>query len=381
MLIRIFRSNFRLVRGFSQTFSNKAGPSSIYSLQGLDHKTEGDQLLTFAKSLVQEYWTLKREDQEEFFVKLATNYGANKAALEHAITLFQKNPSYFVEVRNTATPLYYKLLKMVANLPGGVKTVCDMRAHILIAENEAVHPIRGIVDFRKRIGAHRRCFYFGHQAMPREPLVMVHVALMDRIADNVQTIVKSEDDTFDENLHTTAIYYSITSIQKGLSGIDLGNMLIKQVATKISSELPNIKTHCTLSPIPGFRAWLLRCLHEHSEYGQIVDDFIIRTVRRATGKQNLSKDEVTDLLIKNFSNSNFSANFHLRNGAEMYRINWRGDTSNRGLENSLGIMVNYRYRLESMHKNSHKYSTDKIITVSDSIIKLLGPKLTDIVRN
>ncbi|PAV73394.1 hypothetical protein WR25_19158 isoform A [Diploscapter pachys] len=352
MLIRVFRSNFRLVRGFSQTFSNKAGPSSIYSLQGLDHKTEGDQLLTFAKSLVQEYWTLKREDQEEFFVKLATNYGANKAALEHAITLFQKNPSYFVEVRNTATPLYYKLLKMVANLPGGVKTVCDMRAHILdfiahqtdrekvhslrrieeacrelltiwfclsnlrlervtwespgdilykIAENEAVHPIRGIVDFRKRIGAHRRCFYFGHQAMPREPLVMVHVALMDKIADNVQTIVKSEDDTFDENLHTTAIYYSITSIQKGLSGIDLGNMLIKQVATKITSELPNIKIHSTLSPIPGFRAWLLRCLHEHSEYGQIVDDFIIRTVRRATGKQNLSKDEVTDLLIKIFS--------------------------------------------------------------------------------
>ena len=30
------------------------------------------------------------------------------------------------------------------------------------------------------------------------------------------------------------------------------------------------QTHCTLSPIPGFRAWLLRCLHEHSEYGMLI---------------------------------------------------------------------------------------------------------------
>lgn len=55
-----------------------------------------------------------------------------------------------------------------------------------IAEYEAVHPVRGLVDFRKRIGPHRRCFYFTHEAMPREPLVMVHVALMDEIGSSVQ---------------------------------------------------------------------------------------------------------------------------------------------------------------------------------------------------
>lgn len=35
------------------------------------------------------------------------------------------------------------------------------------------------------------------------------------------------------------------------------------------------------------------------------------------------------------------ANFHLRNGATVARLNWRGDTSARGLAGSLGVMVNY----------------------------------------
>lgn len=38
-----------------------------------------------------------------------------------------------------------------------------------------------------------------------------------------------------------------------------------------------------------------------------------------------------------------SANFHLKNGAVMWRINWQADQSPRGLANSCGIMVNYRY--------------------------------------
>lgn len=38
-----------------------------------------------------------------------------------------------------------------------------------------------------------------------------------------------------------------------------------------------------------------------------------------------------------------AANFHLRNGAVMWRINWMADPSPRGVANSCGIMVNYRY--------------------------------------
>ena len=54
----------------------------------------------------------------------------------------------------------------------------------------------------------------------------------------------------------TAVFYSISSTQEGLAGIDLGNFLIKQVAQRVLTELPNVETLITLSPIPGFRNWL-----------------------------------------------------------------------------------------------------------------------------
>lgn len=43
---------------------------------------------------------------------------------------------------------------------------------------------------------------------------------------------------------------------KGLSGIDLGNLLIKQSVNQIMQLHPSIKTICTLSPIPNFVPWL-----------------------------------------------------------------------------------------------------------------------------
>ena len=36
------------------------------------------------------------------------------------------------------------------------------------------------------------------------------------------------------------------------------------------------------------------------------------------------------------------ANFHLRNGASVWRLNWRADPSERGMAQSYGIRVNYR---------------------------------------
>lgn len=70
----------------------------------------------------------------------------------------------------------------------------------------------------------------------------------------------------------TAVFYSISSTQKGLAGIDLGNFLIKQVAKQIVTEFPSVDTMITLSPIPGFRNWLhtqveaeREALHHHGE--------------------------------------------------------------------------------------------------------------------
>lgn len=61
------------------------------------------------------------------------------------------------------------------------------------------------------------------------------------------------------------------------------------------------------------------------------------------------------------------ANFHLKNGAVIWRINWLADTSPSGIRQSFGMMVNYRYYLNVMSFNSRNYITTKVIPVSESI--------------
>jgi malonyl-CoA decarboxylase len=47
-----------------------------------------------------------------------------------------------------------------------------------------------------------------------------------------------------------------SNCQPGLKGGSLGNFLIKRVAEELQRELPQLKTFCTLSPIPGFARWV-----------------------------------------------------------------------------------------------------------------------------
>ncbi len=44
--------------------------------------------------------------------------------------------------------------------------------------------------------------------------------------------------------------------QGGLRGVSFGDSLIKHVVDVLKAEFPHLKTFATLSPIPGFRAWL-----------------------------------------------------------------------------------------------------------------------------
>ena len=50
------------------------------------------------------------------------------------------------------------------------------------------------------------------------------------------------------------------------------------------------------------------------------------------------------------------AHFHLSNGARIERINWLADTSARGLAQSAGLMVNYRYKLADIERNHEAYT-------------------------
>ena len=61
------------------------------------------------------------------------------------------------------------------------------------------------------------------------------------------------------------------------------------------------------------------------------------------------------------------ANFHLRNGASVWRLNWAADLSYNGLTASFGIMVNYCYVLEDVHTNNQMYLMDGKVPASTQV--------------
>lgn len=237
-------------------------------------------------------------------------------------------------------------------------------AHILekLIEYEAVHEIRGWDDLRRRLAPDRRSFGFFHPSLPDEPIIFVEVALTttmsSKIADIIDQPTRAADDPeqFD-----TAIFYSITNCQRGLSGISFGNFLIKHVATCLREELPDISTFATLSPIPGFRRWLDT---NEMSVDESDEEALVRTCAQylLTARRGSLPDDPV-------------ARFHLRNGARLERINWQGDLSEKGLRESHGLLVNYRYSGQDFDANRDALEFDGIVIASDDVIEAAGPAL------
>jgi malonyl-CoA decarboxylase len=59
------------------------------------------------------------------------------------------------------------------------------------------------------------------------------------------------------------------------------------------------------------------------------------------------------------------ANFHLSNGAAVYRLNATADTSEKGMRQSYGVMANYHYLLDRLRDNSDAYKRHGRITISN----------------
>ena len=68
---------------------------------------------------------------------------------------------------------------------------------------------------------------------------------------------------------------------------------------------------------------------------------------------------------------NSVANFHLRNGSCLWRINWLADTSRRGMTYSCGMMVNYRYYLDRLENNSAHYLSSHTIDADKQVLDLI----------
>ncbi|XP_004704583.1 malonyl-CoA decarboxylase, mitochondrial [Echinops telfairi] len=273
-----------------------------------------------------------------------------------------------------------------------------------ISESEVVHPIKNWMDIKRRVGPYRRCYYFSHCSTPEEPLVVLHVALTPEITSNIQAIVKDcpPSETEDKNHITTAIFYSISLTQQGLQGIELGTFLIKRVIKELRREFPHVAAFSSLSPIPGFTKWLLGLLSSPKEHGHspLFTDGEAQELAELLGgpvgdtlKDFLSSHEwaLSEQLARALQAPlmrlcawylygekhrgyalNPVANFHLQNGAVLWRINWMADQSRKGLTGSCGLMVNYRYFLEETTMNSTAYLGSKHIKASEQVLSLVS---------
>jgi malonyl-CoA decarboxylase len=399
-----------------------------------------------AAGLGRAYLELDAEGRREFLEVLAREFAVDEAALAAAIERYRAAGSpedrraAEARLRKATVPQRVKLLTQFNALPEGVKFLVDLRADLLAIEGrapeldgldddlrelltswfdtgfldiepitwespatllekliayEAVHEIRSWDDLRNRVGSpDRRLYALFHPRMPEEPLAFVEVALVKGIARNVQELLDGDGPPADPAAADTAIFYSISNTQKGLRGISFGEFLIKRVVQRLAAELPRIKTFATLSPVPGFRAWLERApagtveeAMSEIERGGVRalggSDDPAAALRAVLGRDGWHTDPVIRkalnepmlrLCARYFDERRGDgqpidpvARFHLKNGARLEHINWLGDTSPNGLRQSASLMVNYRYILDEIEQNHEAYMKDRQVAMSSEV--------------
>ena len=260
----------------------------------------------------------------------------------------------------------------------------DWRTPAIVLEkliaHEAVHQIRGWDDLRRRLESDRRCFAFFHPVLPDEPLIFIEVALTKGMSATVRPLLDPAAQVDDPGRADTATFYSITNCQEGLRGISFGNLLIKQVAEEIGRQLPRVQRYATLSPIPGFRAWLAeaRPRIERLPDGAALLALLGRLDASGWHRDAKDSDALRSLLLSLCSRylvetgsdgepADAVARFHLRNGARIERLNWLADDSDQGIQRSAGLMVNYVYDLEQVEKNHEAYVKDGQVAASHEL--------------
>lgn len=259
---------------------------------------------------------------------------------------------------------------------------------------EAVHDVRSWADMKNRLDSDRRCYGFFHPRLPDEPLIFVEVALLDDMAGSITPLLDESAAAADLQAAKTAIFYSISNTQTGMRGVSFGDSLIKRVVELLKAEFPHLRTFATLSPIPGFRAWLARqpqVLLEGLNERQLQD------LGRAVGFEPPAPQHVLQALDRPLAMAPQSplrrlllrlaarylmaldaagkpvdpvARFHLGNGARIERLNWGADPSAKGTRQAYGLMVNYLYDLRRLDSNRALLAEGRV-SVSGAIEALL----------
>ena len=378
------------------------------ALESVMSKSGEISSLVFAEHLSSLIEALNDEEFIEFFETLHAKYDLDAEALLRASNEYSKNKTQknLELIFQASEPQWVKLFKRLNTVSEGTLRLVRLRERIrslkqaspsleffdrsllklfkhwfnpsfLVLESidwstpanilekiiayEAVHEINSWDDLRARLAPDdRRCFAFFHPLMPNEPLIFVEVALSNKIPNTINEIITIDRSvTLNQDINT-AVFYSISNCQEGLSGISFGNFLIKQVAHKLKQENDGLEKFVTLSPAPSFVQWL----EENSINLDSDEDMLLKQaliyLTASDREDGLPNDPV--------------AKFHLGNGAILERINLNADLSSKGLMQSKGVMVNYLYNLDTLEENHELFFKTKEVKQSDAI-KSLRKKL------
>jgi malonyl-CoA decarboxylase len=389
-----------------------------------------------AGAIANAYLTLNDTGRERFFRMLARDFWIDPHAVHAATEVLQATRTPLERraaehaLRDTLTPPAGRLLRCFTGLEGGVKLLVDLRGDLLrytgtdqellqvdeelyqhlitlfdiglltlqritwdspasllekLIIYEAVHAIASWTDLKNRLDSDRRCYAFFHPSMPAEPLIFLEVALTTGIAEDLPKLLDQSAPDLDPERADTAVFYSISSCQPGLAGVNLGNALIKEVVEQLNVDLPNIHRFVTLSPIPGFRRWLESELAEErlSERERSLLPAAPERVRARLADEDWGSDEAIKpallALCARYLTARVDgrapdpvANFHFANGASLERIDWLADPSPSGRSSSAGLMANYLYEPDKIAQHAEQYAREGEVAVSGVIRELLA---------
>lgn len=390
------------------------------SKQLIHHRGEASGL-ALACEVVEEYQALDDANRRLFFQALADDFSADSDAVLTAAESYKLDPSEAnlaalsraaeapriklfrrMNMAPEATPVLVKMrgamIQTLGVLPQLKVVETDLKhqfiswfnrgflelrvidwntpASILerIIQYESVHAIQGWNDLRARLSGNRMCFAFFHPAMPNDPLVFVEVALTEGVPDAISPLIDQTKENDAAISPDTVVFYSISNCHPGLAGVSFGNFLIKQVVEEVGKRYSTMKRYVTLSPIPGFCRWLATQdtgidLEEMRSMAK-TDTAKTADARRAdlltACAQYLVKERRNNLALDPV------ARFHLGNGASLHAIHWAADLSDKGLEQSAGLMVNYLYDLRSIEENHDSYFDQGEIATSRDVARLLN---------
>ncbi len=364
-----------------------------------------------AADVIRMYRSLDTIEIEAFLDRLVKKFSADLTVIRSAVAQFQQDESLasLMRLQRAVEPPRQELFRRWNFAPGGTASMVDMRRRLLgtlkahperlevdadllhlfrswfnrgflvmqridwrtpavilerLIEYEAVHQIQGWRDLRRRLEADRRCYAFFHPALPDEPLIFIEVAMTHGLPGEVQPLIDPTSPVSDPARADTAAFYSITNCQEGLRGVSFGNVLIKQVVDDLGGEFRRLRTFATLSPIPGFRDWLLARDKRWAEVDAVNASEAMKRELSRLGAQYLLHAK------RDHEPADSVARFHLANGASLERLNWMADKSAAGLQRSFGLMANYVYRPEDLERNHEAYAGEYRVIASRTIERM-----------